>query len=219
MTAQTRPTNTGRFEQGDQPQGSDFADLIDSFIAIVDTTAQTIASTLTAAGFTTSGTISGAIFSGTTYNAQTVNATSEVNTVLVSAVTLDATNIVASNATVASLTGNTATITTFQASTVSGGTITAGEFICNASARFSSNAQFNSVVSASSIYVAATAVFNGSLFSIASGAGAANVVKTTAGNPVDLNIITSAGGRTMCRGFTKIRIEGTVAYIPFFYAT
>lgn len=44
MTAQTRTVNKNRFEQGDTPQGSDFVDLIDSFVALSDTTAQTIVS-------------------------------------------------------------------------------------------------------------------------------------------------------------------------------
>ena len=46
MTAQTRAVNKSRFENGDKPQGSDFADLIDSFVAIADTTAQAIQSNL-----------------------------------------------------------------------------------------------------------------------------------------------------------------------------
>lgn len=47
MTAQTTTVNKAAFEQGDRPQGSNYADLIDSFINIVDTTAQSIASNLT----------------------------------------------------------------------------------------------------------------------------------------------------------------------------
>jgi hypothetical protein len=44
MTAQTRSTLKNAFEQGDRPQGSDFADLIDSFLSISDTASQTITS-------------------------------------------------------------------------------------------------------------------------------------------------------------------------------
>jgi hypothetical protein len=46
MTAQTRTVNKGRFENGDRPSGSDFGDLIDSFVAISDSTAQTLTSNL-----------------------------------------------------------------------------------------------------------------------------------------------------------------------------
>lgn len=44
MTASTRATNKGRFEDGDTPQGSDYADLIDSFLSLADTTAQAVTS-------------------------------------------------------------------------------------------------------------------------------------------------------------------------------
>jgi len=47
MTAQTSSTNKSRFEQGDRPQGSDYVDLIDSFVANTDSTAQSIVSNLT----------------------------------------------------------------------------------------------------------------------------------------------------------------------------
>lgn len=47
MTAQNTATNRARFEDGDKPSGSHFADLVDSFVNKVDTTAQSIASELT----------------------------------------------------------------------------------------------------------------------------------------------------------------------------
>lgn len=40
MTISTRPSLKSRFETGDTPEGSDFADLIDSFIALQDNTVQ-----------------------------------------------------------------------------------------------------------------------------------------------------------------------------------
>lgn len=46
MTAQTRSDNKANFEQGDVLTGSNFADLIDSFVSIVDTTAQSMSSDL-----------------------------------------------------------------------------------------------------------------------------------------------------------------------------
>ncbi len=50
MTAQNRVINKARFEQGDTPQGSDYADLIDSYLSLADTTAQSLASPLSVAG-------------------------------------------------------------------------------------------------------------------------------------------------------------------------
>ncbi len=44
MTQQTRSTNKGRFEQGDKPQGSDYVDLVDSYLSLADTDTQTITS-------------------------------------------------------------------------------------------------------------------------------------------------------------------------------
>lgn len=58
MTAQTRTVNKAAFEQGDNPQGTDYADLIDSFLAIADTTTQTINSNLIAPNITVTGEVS-----------------------------------------------------------------------------------------------------------------------------------------------------------------
>ncbi len=44
MASQDRVTNKARFEDGDKPTGSNYADLIDSFISLADTTAQVAAS-------------------------------------------------------------------------------------------------------------------------------------------------------------------------------
>lgn len=44
MTAQLRTTLKGRFENGDTPQGSDYVDLFDSFLSLIDTSTQTIVS-------------------------------------------------------------------------------------------------------------------------------------------------------------------------------
>lgn len=46
MTAQGTASLKTSFENGDEPQGSDFANLIDSFVSNTDTTAQSIASSL-----------------------------------------------------------------------------------------------------------------------------------------------------------------------------
>lgn len=50
MTQQTRTVNKGRYESGDTPSGSDYVDLIDSFLALADTTAQTVTSFVTFSG-------------------------------------------------------------------------------------------------------------------------------------------------------------------------
>jgi len=47
MTAQNRATLKAVFEDGDIPTGSNYADLIDSFVSIADTTAQSMSSKLT----------------------------------------------------------------------------------------------------------------------------------------------------------------------------
>lgn len=48
MTAQTRSVNAALFQDGDKPTGSNYADLIDSFLSLADTTAQTITSDIQA---------------------------------------------------------------------------------------------------------------------------------------------------------------------------
>ena len=47
MAQQTRTTMKGVFEQGDTPQGSDYVNLVDSYLSLADTTAQTVTSDLT----------------------------------------------------------------------------------------------------------------------------------------------------------------------------
>ena len=44
MTAKTRVTNKSVFEDGDKPVGSNYVDLIDSFLSLADTDAQTLLS-------------------------------------------------------------------------------------------------------------------------------------------------------------------------------
>src|SRR3990167_443658 len=69
MTSQTRVTNKSRYEQGDTPQGSDYVDLVDSFLSLADTTAQSVTSQITV---------------------PTINVTTEVSAVLVNASTVSA---------------------------------------------------------------------------------------------------------------------------------
>ncbi len=47
MTSQTRATNTALFENGDQPSGTNYRDLIDSYVGLIDATAQSMTSNLT----------------------------------------------------------------------------------------------------------------------------------------------------------------------------
>ena len=46
MAQQTRSINKSKFEDGDVPQESDYVDLIDSYLSLADTTAQTVTSDL-----------------------------------------------------------------------------------------------------------------------------------------------------------------------------
>lgn len=54
MAAQDRATNKAVFENGDKPQGSDFANLIDSMVTLADSTAQSMTSKLEGPEFATS---------------------------------------------------------------------------------------------------------------------------------------------------------------------
>lgn len=73
MAAQNRTTNKSRFEDGDTATGSNFADLIDSFVSLADTDAQNVASDLRAANFITPGKVSAASLSLSTFQASTVS--------------------------------------------------------------------------------------------------------------------------------------------------
>ncbi len=65
MTSQTRVTNTARFESGDQPSGSNFKDLIDSYLSLIDTSAQAIVSNITIPTLTVTTVSAGTIFADT----------------------------------------------------------------------------------------------------------------------------------------------------------
>jgi hypothetical protein len=202
MTAQTRPTNTGRFEQGDAPQGSDFADLIDSFIALVDTTAQTVASDLRAANFITSGKVSAA-----TLNIATLNATnlggSTVSGALVVGASASFTNLAIAD-TVRSANLHVATSGRFAGTLEATGKLSAA------------NASFSAIVSATTLIVNATAQFS-ELFSIVSG-NAITIVTASAGTGrilplVDLTPVSCYN--PYVAGFLKIRVGNVTACVPF----
>ena len=96
MTVQTRTVNKARFEDGDKPTGSQYSDLIDSFVAIADTTAQSLSSDLSAIKLIGTTEVSSPQVNATEVSASVVNATI-VNGATVSASTVN-TNIL--NATI-----------------------------------------------------------------------------------------------------------------------
>ena len=66
MTAKSRATLKQQFATGDVPTGSDYVDLIDSFLNLVDTTAQTVTSEQVIATVSgTTGRFSSAVAIGT----------------------------------------------------------------------------------------------------------------------------------------------------------
>lgn len=72
MASQDRPTIKAVFENGDKPQGSDFANLVDSYVSIADSTAQTVTSKLGAAEFVGPVSAGNTSISGTlTYTGET----------------------------------------------------------------------------------------------------------------------------------------------------
>jgi hypothetical protein len=62
VTAKSRANLYAAFEDGDRPRGSDFEDMIDSFLSLTDTTAQSLAGNLTVPNLGAN-----AVSAGTTY--------------------------------------------------------------------------------------------------------------------------------------------------------
>ena len=89
MTAQTRVTNKSRYEQGDKPQGSDYADLIDSFLSLADTTAQTSTSDFIAPKLIATTEVSAPLVVATEVSASTVQ-TKTLHATTVSGATVNA---------------------------------------------------------------------------------------------------------------------------------
>jgi hypothetical protein len=72
MTVKNRTDNKAAFENGDKPQGGDFANLIDSYVSLADTTAQTMVSKLEGPEFVGVVSAGNASISGTiTYTGET----------------------------------------------------------------------------------------------------------------------------------------------------
>lgn len=103
MTAQTRTTLKAKFEQGDTPQGSDFADLIDSFISVADATAQSMTSDLSVPK------LDAATVSATNVIASTVAAT-QVSATNIIVSTVVATRIDAGSVSAATISANALTV-------------------------------------------------------------------------------------------------------------
>lgn len=100
MTAQDRSTLKGVFETGDTPDGSNYADLIDSFLSLAETTAQTVAGKVTFSGGIVVSTVSANLIGDVTGNltgnvsGQTVTTSAlVVTTVTADTVTASAANI------------------------------------------------------------------------------------------------------------------------------
>jgi len=208
VTAQTRPVNASRFEQGDAPQGTDFADLVDSFVSLADTTAQSITSDFRAANLITAGKVSAATLSISSFNASSVSGATvlgETATFTSAAVgNLSASNTIRTVNLFVTTSANLAAVTM------------AGAITGDQRAAFST-------VSASSMIVQATAQFS-NLFTLLT----ANTV-----TPVTVeNTIASVSGKVLpfasyainttapaCRGYIRIRVEGTSAVIPYWYSS
>ena len=81
MSSQNRTNLKGVFEQGDKPQGSDYVNLIDSFLNLTDTTAQTVASQLTVPTLVASTKVSAPVASFANVSASTIAVAGGVTTI------------------------------------------------------------------------------------------------------------------------------------------
>ena len=75
MTAQTRSILKSRFEDGDSLSGSNFADLMDSFVSLTDTTAQVVTSDIQTPRIIATTEVSTPTLNVTDVNASVINAT------------------------------------------------------------------------------------------------------------------------------------------------
>jgi hypothetical protein len=87
MTAQNRDANKAVFEQGDRPQGSDYVNLIDSFLSLVDVSAQTVISDLSVPNVTVATELSASNISCSAMTLKSFVAASVQSTVLTTAQT------------------------------------------------------------------------------------------------------------------------------------
>lgn len=119
MTAQVRSLLKGVFEDGDQPSGANFADLIDSFVSIADTTAQSISSNLTVPTLVASVEVSSPLVNATTVNAVTVSASTmtatRIDVTTVSASVITASDVSANSIQASSMAATLLGVTTLSA--------------------------------------------------------------------------------------------------------
>lgn len=123
MTAQSRTYLKSKFEQGDTPQGTDYSDLMDSFVSLVDTTAQTLASDLTVPNLVATAVSAGSVNVVGAVNAASVSA----QTILGSSATftgkIEAASVSAQSVAASAFSGVNADITTVSAQTVNTATL------------------------------------------------------------------------------------------------
>jgi len=144
MTAQSRATLKAKFETGDTPTGTDYADLIDSSVSLVDASAQTVASNLvipeaiisrvSASDGYFAGTVSAA---SAVIDAATVSALTVVGSVTVSGA-VSANAVYAESINASALTVDTIAAQAVQASTLGVATVSAGALIVVNSVRLNS---------------------------------------------------------------------------------
>lgn len=102
MTAKNRSDLKALFENGDKPQGQDFADLADSFVSLSDSTAQTMTSKLEGPEFVGVVSAGNTSISGTiTYTGETTVAATASGSVTVPASALGYITATVSGVTVA----------------------------------------------------------------------------------------------------------------------
>lgn len=119
MTQQTRAVNKARFEQGDTPQGTDYVDLIDSYLSLADTTAQAMSSPLAVTGALGATTVSAA-----TVSANAVNASAATFTIL-SIGTANVSKVSAATAVFGTVSADTVQTSAAHATLISGANVSA----------------------------------------------------------------------------------------------
>ena len=161
MTAQTRSVNKSRFEQGDTPQGSDYVDLIDSYLSLADVSAQSVSSPVSVAGALGASTT----VSANTIEAQTVSASSASFETLTLAgetilppsqavatgeifITATASFVASGAGSFSILPGTFSAISTLQVETSGSPTLAEIEYTGSATARFEAHANYSVKASA-----------------------------------------------------------------------
>lgn len=244
MASQTRTVNKGRFENGDQPQASDYIDLIDSFVSLSDTTSQTLnsnlvvpvlgATTVTAATgiFTTldAGAVSAqtitvsALTALGPVNAATVSAQA-VNTSALNASTVSAQSIITSALNASTVSAQRITVSAIDATgPINAASVSAQSVITSAlnAATVSAQSIITSALNAQT--VSAQSVITSAINANTVSAQSVTVSALVATGTVRFNIATTvqasggAGGAvpTSAQGYLEINVGGTIRYVPFF---